>query len=202
MGLTAIGTALGASAANAAAVGAAVVSTTTAVVSGAASYMQQANNAEAQAEYQKLQNEQITDATIENYKELSKAEADVLYNAGQDSLEHQITALQTASSNIAASSALGIGGGSADARMRDIYRRKSVGDTDIKMARDQQLRNIDAQAKSLQQGAQASYINAPIQKPSVWGSVAQGAKSGANMFTSSQAFDKAWRGSSQVGTGV
>lgn len=202
MGLTAIGTALGASAANAAAVGAAVISTTTAVASGAANYVQQVNNAEAQQEYQDQVNQQITEATIENYKELSKVEQDVLYNTSQDSLEHQIAALQNASSQVAMSSASGISGGSADARMREIARLKDKGDTDIRMAREQQLRNIDAQAKSLQQGAKASYLNAPIQKPSVWGAVAQGAQSGASMFTGSLALDKAWRDSSKVGSGV
>lgn len=203
MGLLAtIGTAVGASAANAAAVGAAVVSTATAAVSGAANYIQQSQNAEAQAEYQKQVNENITEATIENYHELGKAEQDALYNAGQDSLQNQINALKEASALEAYSSATGARGGATNMLLTDIMRKKAVGETDIRMARDQQLRNIDSQAKALQRGAQASYINTPIQKPSVWTSAAQGASTAANAYGTVTKLDKAWRDSSKVGSGV
>lgn len=193
MGLAAAGSFIAANAAT--------ISTVVAVASAAGNYMQQSANAEAQGEYQEKQNQQVKDATIENYKELSKVEQDALYNAGQDSLENQISALQAASSQRATDSALGLGGGSADARMTDIARRKSIGDTDIRMARDQQLQNIDAQAKSLQQGAKANLINSPIQKPSIWGAVAQGASTGASMYNTTRNMGTAMRDSSNVGTG-
>lgn len=203
MGLiAAIGTAAGASAASAASVGAAIVSTGVGLVSGAANYIQQSNNAEAQAEYQKQVNENITEATIENYKELGKAEQDVLYNTSQDSLQNQINALKEASSLEAYASATGTRGGATNMLLNDIMRKKAVGETDIRMARDQQLRNIDSQAKALQRGAQASYVNTPIQRPSIWTSAAQGVSTAANAYGTVTKFDKAWRDSSKVGSGV
>ena len=199
MGLATIGGALGASAANATAVGAAALSTATAVASTAANFVSQSNAAEAQAAAQQQRNEMITEATIENYKELSKAEQATLYNAQQDSLENKIGAMEAMSQQEAMASATGVRGRSSDMIFNQMSQDKASNDTAIKMARDQQLYNINQQALSLQRGAEASYDNTPIRKPSAWQAVAAGASDGAQMFGSSMAFDKAWRDSSKVG---
>lgn len=198
MGLATIGTMIGASAANAAAAGAAAISVATGLATTAATHIQQTNNAKAQAEAQAKQNQMITEATIENYKDLSKAEQAVLYNAQQDSMENKISALESKSAMEARASATGVRGRSSDMLFNKLSMDKARGDTAIRQSRDQQLHNINQQAIALQTGAEASYDNTPIRKPSAWNSIAAGASAGANMYGTATSLNKAWTDSRRI----
>lgn len=169
--------------------------------SAAASYAQQASMASAQEDYQEAKNDQITKATIENYKELDKAEQDVAYNTAQDSLDNQIAALEGAANQEAFSSATGIRGRSTDMLMQNLARNKAVNDTDIAMAREQQLNNINTQARSMQNQAEASYDYTPIKKPSAFNAAMTGVQTGMSVYQPATSMANSFRNASQVGTG-
>ena len=199
MGFATIGAALGASAANAAAVGAAVVSTTTALAGTAASLSSQANTAKAQAEHQNKINENITKATIDNYKEITKAEQNVLYNAAQDTISNKIGQLRAESEAEAVASATGHRGRSSDMLMANLGLMGSQQQQSITMARDAQLENLNLQAKQLQTGAEQSFINTPIAKPSPWEALATGVNMGAQVHSFGSRIDSSITNSRKVG---
>lgn len=198
MGFAAIGGMLGASAANAAAVGAAAVSTATAIAGTAVSMSAQAANAKAQAKHQNKVNENITKATVDNYKEITKAEQNVLYNTTQDTISNKIGQLKAESEAEARASATGVRGRSSDMVLNNLKLAGSQQQTSINMARDSQLENLRLQAVQLQTGAEQSYINTPIAKPSPWEALATGAQMGSSMYDMGTRFDKAWTGSRKL----
>lgn len=197
MGFAAIGGMLGATT-NAAAVGAAAVSTATAIAGTAASMASQKATAEAQAEHQNKINENITKATIDNYKEITKAEQNVLYNATQDSIANKIGQLKAESEAEAMASATGHRGRSSDMLMANLGLMGSQQEQSITMARDAQLENLRLQAVQLQTGAEQSYINTPIAKPSPWQALGEGVQLGTNVHSFGTRLDKAITGSRNV----
>lgn len=198
MGFAAIGGMLGASAANAAAVGAAAVSTATAVAGTAVSMSAQASAAKNQAAHQNKVNEGITKATIDNYKEITKAEQNTLYNATQDSIANKIGQLRAESEAEAVASATGHRGRSSDMLMANLGLMGAQQQTSITMARDAQLDNLRAQAVQLQTGAEQSYINTPIAKPSPWEALATGASVGSQVHSFGTRLDTAISGTRKV----
>lgn len=172
------------------------------VASTAASYAQQASAASAQEKYQDAKNDQITKATIENYKELDKAEQDVAYNTAQDSLDNQIAALEGAANQEAFSSATGIRGRSTDMLMQNLARNKAINDSDISMAREQQLNNINTQARSIQNQAEASYDYTPIKKPSAFNAAISGIQTGMSVYQPATSMANSFRSADKVGSGV
>ncbi len=155
-----------------------MVATGAGVLGSALSYTQQKSAAKAQIAYQEEQNQKITEATIENYKELSKTEQAALYNAGQDSLENQISYLQAKGTMQALTAATGVQGRSSDMLFNNLIMKRDQQATNIRMQLDETLDNVNAQAEQLQAGAEASYLDTPIQKPSVWDSVSYGVNTG------------------------
>lgn len=133
----------------------------------AASYAQQYSAASNQADYQARKNQIQNEATIENYKQLDKAEQDIMYNSAQDSLKFQIEALEANAQQESVVGATGVTGGSVDHLRGKMKNKYTVGQHDIQRSRDQQLKNIDAQAKGMQQRAEASLDRTPIKKPSI-----------------------------------
>lgn len=198
MGFAAIGGMLGASAANAAAVGAAAVSTATAVAGTAVSMSAQSNTAKAQAEQQNKINENITKATIDNYKEITKAEQNVLYNSTQDSISNKIGQLRAESEAEAVASATGHRGRSSDMLMANLGLMGTQQQTSITMARDAQLENLRTQAVQLQTGAEQSYVNTPIAKPSPWDALATGVGVGSQVHSFGTRLDSSISGTRKV----
>ncbi len=155
-----------------------MVATGAGILGSAISYSQQKSAYDAQVAYQEEYNQKITEATIDNYKELSKTEQAILYNAGQDSLENQINYLQAKGTMDALTAATGVQGRSSDMIFNDLVLKRDQEATNIRMYRDESLDNVNAQAEQLQENAEASYDTTPIQKPSVWDSLSYGVNMG------------------------
>lgn len=194
MGFAAIGGALGVQASTVAA----AVSVATAAAGAAVSMSAQASAAKNQAAHQNKVNEGITKATIDNYKEITKAEQNTLYNATQDSLANKIGQLRAESEAEAVASATGHRGRSSDMLMANLGLMGTQQQTSITMARDAQLDNLRTQAVQLQTGAEQSYVNTPISKPSPWEALATGASVGSQVHSFGTRLDSAISGTRKV----
>lgn len=194
MGFAAIGGALGVQASTVAA----AVSVATAAAGTAVSMAAQAKTAKGQAEQQNKINENITKATIDNYKEITKAEQNVLYNSTQDSISNKIGQLRAESEAEAVASATGHRGRSSDMLMANLGLMGTQQQTSITMARDAQLENLRTQAVQLQTGAEQSYVNTPIAKPSPWDALATGVGVGSQVHSFGSRLDTAISGTRNV----
>lgn len=170
-------------------------------VGAAASMAEQSSAAQNQADAQAARNRAQVNATIENYKELDKAEGDVVYNSAQDALDLQVQGLQAKAQAEAMASATGIRGRSSDFINSDLDRQISQGNTDLAMAQQQQLNNISAQAESLRIGTKANLDHTPIQKPSVLQAVSTGASLASAFAPTATKVTDAKRDFSKVNTG-
>jgi thiamine pyrophosphokinase len=159
-------------------------------VGSAGSLLQQTMNAKQAKEYQQAYNDQLTKATIENYKQLDKAEADIAYNSAQDNIDNQIAHLENAAKMQAFNSAVGVKGGSVDMLVENLNRGYLSSENDIDMLREQQLESINSQAREMQNRTQASYMNEPIQRPSIFKAASDGFALGSMVSDVSGALDK------------
>lgn len=194
MGFAAIGGALGVQASTVAA----AVSVATAAAGAAVSMSAQASAAKNQAAHQNKINEGITKATIDNYKEITKAEQNTLYNATQDSIANKIGQLRAESEAEAVASATGNRGRSSDMLMANLGLMGTQQQTSITMARDAQLENLRTQAVQLQTGAEQSYVNTPIAKPSPWEALSTGVSIGSQVHSFGTRLDSAISGTRKV----
>lgn len=169
------------------------------VVGSMLSLIAQQDAATKQRNYQIKKNEQITEATIENYKELDKAEQDVMYNSAQDSLAAQIGALEASAQQAAYTGATGVAGGSVDNKRGQLYNQFSEQMNDINMSKRQQLSNINSQAKGILNQAKGSYDLTPIQKPSVLKAASDGYSVSSMFKTGGDAAKKAYGESRPAG---
>ncbi len=141
-----------------------------------ASYKDQEKTQKQMEEYNALQ----VKALVANYGKIAEAEAALHYNSVQDSISAQVQNLQAKGSAEAATSALGIAGGSLNLSFLDLERKNKQTMTGIDMAREDAQRQLNDQAESMRQSTHSSLRT--IEEPSIGKALVDGVQVGLQAY--------------------
>ena len=165
----------------------AAVSTAVSVAATAASFYQQSQQAKAQEQAAKKQNEQLAQQAIESYDDLTPAEIDAQRNAADMELQQKAEAMQAKGRVNVFAAASGTAGQSVDSMLFNIDAIKARNTNEILRQREAGLFSIKQQAEQARQGAISNMSRESIQRPS-W--VEAGLKIGAQTVSGLANYDQ------------
>lgn len=165
----------------------AAVSTAVSVAATAASFYQQSQQAKAQEQAAKKQNEQLAQQAIESYDDLTPAEIDAQRNAADMELQQKAEAMQAKGRVNVFAAASGTAGQSVDSMLFNIDAIKARNTNEILRQREAGLFSIKQQAEQSRQGAISNMSREAIQRPS-W--IEAGLKIGAQTISGLANYDQ------------
>lgn len=154
----------------------------------------------AMANASKEHNEQVIQNMVDNYHQLAGAEVDTLDASYDASLQAQTDYLQAKAQAQNVAAATGTAGGSVDMLLGELSRQKAEGMAEIIQNRETAFADIQAQAKSIENGANANLQ--AIKKPSVTQAVIAGVQTGASVYALASGVGAAAGGAGAAGAGA
>ena len=130
---------------------------------GAISARMQYKTTKAEEDSQDAFNRGLLDDAVRGYRELDKAEEDIIYESHANSLETQKQALTARSDILLHAAGTGAYGGSVDSALTDLGRGFSSRMSEITVNRDRHLDNVVSQAEDIQAGVRRSADRTIIQ---------------------------------------
>lgn len=171
-----------------------------AVVVGGVTAYQNYQNQKAVAKAGKQHNADVIRAMTDNYHQLAGAEVDTLDASYDQSLEGQAQYLQAKASAQNAAAASGVAGGSIEMLLGDLARQKDANLAMVIQNREAAFADINAQAKSIQGGANANLT--AIKKPSASEAMWSGVQAGLQTYAAGASLGSAIGGASAAGAGA
>lgn len=173
---------------------AATISAATAAISTVAQGVQARNQAQAQEEYRKQQNEMAIESMQDQYGQISEAEADARERAAQESINNQEQYAQRKARINLMAAASGTQGLSVDSMMRDLKQQKGRNMNTIITNQDIELQGFRNQAEQVRTGTAGRIDTREIKRPS-WAAIGlQTAQAGTQGFLRGKAMENALSG--------